>query len=171
MGAKREAPAASRGSPGGALVAALRKGLKELGDPARARGAQAYMKSEMPYYGVSAAPLRALWRRVFDAHPLPSFAAWEATALALWSGARFREERYAAIGLTGHRLYRAHQTLAALPMYRRFLVEGAWWDYVDDVAVHRVGPLLAAYPAPMKKTLRAWAKGDDLWLRQIGRAS
>jgi 3-methyladenine DNA glycosylase AlkD len=149
-----------------ALVKAVRDGLKELGDPARARAAQAYMKSEMPYAGVSAVPLRALWRRLFAAHPLPSFAAWQAAAVALWAGARVREERYTAIGLTGHRLYREHQTLAALPMYERFIVEGAWWDYVDDVAVHRVGPLLASHRASMKKTLLAWARGDDLWKRR-----
>lgn len=148
------------------LVADLRKGLRALADPERARGQQAYMKSTMPYYGVTAPELRKLCKATFDAHPLPGFEAWRETTLGLWQGARFREERYGAIALTGHRLYRGHQTLDALPMYERLVVEGAWWDYVDEVAVHRVGPLLAAYPRPMGKTLRAWAKGDDLWKRR-----
>jgi 3-methyladenine DNA glycosylase AlkD len=148
------------------LALALRRELRAHADPERARAQQAYMKSAMPYYGVTAGEQRKLWRSVFDAHPLPTFAAWREAALRLWSGARFREERYAAIGITGHRLYRAHQTLEALPMYERFIVEGAWWDYVDDVAAHRVGPLLEAYPRPMKRTLLAWAKGDDLWKRR-----
>jgi 3-methyladenine DNA glycosylase AlkD len=120
----------------------------------------------MPYYGVAATPLRAACKRVFAAHPLPTFVAWQRTALGLWADATHREERYAALELTGHRLYRTHQTLDALPMYERFIVEGAWWDYVDVVAIHRVGPLLAAHPRPMKKTLLAWAKGDDVWKRR-----
>jgi len=148
------------------LVADLRKALRAHGDPERARGQQAYMKSEMPYYGVTLPQLRKLWKTTFDSHPLPTFEAWRDAALLLWSGARFREERYAAIALTGHRRYRVHQTLDALPMYERFVVEGAWWDVVDDVAVHRVGPLLRAYPGPMGRTLRAWAKGDDMWKRR-----
>jgi 3-methyladenine DNA glycosylase AlkD len=148
------------------LVADLRKGLRALADPERARGQQAYMKSEMPYYGVTQPELRKLWRATFEAHPLASFDAWRDATLRLWTGARFREESYCAVALTGHRLYRGHQTLDALPLYERLVVEGAWWDYVDDVAVHRLGPLLRAYPRPMAKTLRAWAKGDDMWKRR-----
>jgi 3-methyladenine DNA glycosylase AlkD len=148
------------------LVAALRKELKARADGERARAQQAYMKSAMPYYGVTAPELRKVWRSAFDAHPLPTFDAWLSAAASLWASARFREERYSAIALTGHRLYRVHQTLDALPLYERFVVEGACWDYVDDVAVHRVGPLLQAFPGPMRRTLLAWSKGDDLWKRR-----
>ena len=148
------------------LAAALRKELRAHADPERAAGAQAYMKSTMPYYGLDATTLRAVCKRVFLAHPLTTFAAWRRTALDLWTAARHREERYAAIELTGHRAYRAHQTLEALPMYERFIVEGAWWDYVDAVAVHRVGPILRAYPRDMKKTLRVWSGCDDMWKRR-----
>ncbi len=148
------------------LPTVLRRELRALADPLRAVGAQAYMKSAMPFYGIAATPLRAVCKRVFAAHPLPTFAAWQRAALGLWTRATHREERYAAIELTGHRLYRGYQTLEALPTYERFIVEGAWWDLVDVVAIHRVGPLLASYPRQMKKTVLAWAKGDDLWKRR-----
>ncbi|HUP44807.1 MAG TPA: DNA alkylation repair protein, partial [Thermoanaerobaculia bacterium] len=59
------------------------------------------------------------------------------------------------------------QTLDALPMYEEMIVSGAWWDTVDVVAIHRVGAcLLRDEPAKMKKTLRRWSKGDDLWKRR-----
>ena len=32
--------------------------------------------------------------------------------------------------------------------------------------MHRVGPLLASHPRPMRRTLLAWAKGDDMWKRR-----
>ena len=54
--------------------------------------------------------------------------------LAIWRGARFREERYAAIELTGVRAARGFQTIDALPMYEEMIVTGAWWDYVDAIA-------------------------------------
>ena len=41
-----------------------------------------------------------------------------------------------------------------------------WWDTVDALA-SRVAVLLAAYPAPLAKTLRAWAKQDNMWLRRV----
>lgn len=150
----------------GDLRSAVLAELRAHADPARAAGAQAYMKSAMPYYGLDARTLRAVCKRVFGAHPLPTFAALQRTALGLWSKAAFREERYAAIELTGHRFYRVHQTLDAMPMYERFIVEGAWWDYVDVVAIHRVGPILRAHPREMRKTMLAWAKCDDVWKRR-----
>jgi 3-methyladenine DNA glycosylase AlkD len=124
------------------------------------------MKSAMPYYGVMVPELRAIARRVFDAHPLETFAAWKNGVLTLWRGARFREERYAAIMLSGHKFYGDNQTLDALPIYEELIVDGAWWDYVDDIAEHRIGPLLQKYPRPMNRTLLAWARCDDIWKRR-----
>ena len=62
------------------------------------------MKSEMPYRGITSPELRALLRPLFaDAALAPSSRdAWEADVRALWDHAAYREERYAAIALTGH---------------------------------------------------------------------
>ena len=127
---------------------------------------QAYMKSAMPYLGVPAPALRQVCRAAFAAHPLASFEEWRKTALALWREAHYREERYAAIGLTGDRHYRSYQRLDALPMYEEMIVTGAWWDYVDDLAAHRVGPLLALYPDPMRATMLDWSRDANLWKRR-----
>jgi hypothetical protein len=70
--------------------------------------------------------------------------------------ARFREERYAALFLAGDKRWRSFQTLAAMKMYEEMIVSGAWWDYVDDIASHRVGPLLRDYPAPMRRRMLSW---------------
>src|ERR1035441_4219635 len=87
-----------------------RRELKGVAVAANAPAMQAYMKSDMPYHGVSAAAMRAACRRVFAAHPIASAAAWRRDALALWDGATHREERYAAIEWTGDRRVRAVQT-------------------------------------------------------------
>lgn len=145
----------------------LMHALRAVAEPARAAGAQAYMKSEMPFLGIGARPLRAACRTVFAAHPLADGAAWRDTALALWRGAEYREERYAAIELTGWKAYRRWQDLGALPMYEEMIVTGAWWDYVDAVAIHRVGEfLLRDQPTAMKRTMRRWSTGRDLWKRR-----
>jgi len=120
----------------------LRRELQRAGDAAKARGMQAYMKSAMPYFGVQAVPLRAICKRVFEAHALPDADSWQKQCLAIFRGAKHREEWYAAIELTGHRFYRAFQTRKTLPMYEEMIITGAWWDVVDTIA--RPPPGLAA---------------------------
>jgi 3-methyladenine DNA glycosylase AlkD len=151
---------------GRALIAAVRRELRASADAAKAGPMQAYMKSAMPYYGVNSPQQKVIWRRVFAAHTLDDDAAWQATVRALWRNARFREERYAALALTGHRAYDAYQTLDALPLYEELIVSGAWWDYVDLIAGKRIGGLLRRYPAEMKPLLRAWSRSPGLWKRR-----
>jgi 3-methyladenine DNA glycosylase AlkD len=124
------------------------------------------MKSAMPYRGVTSAPLRAVCRAAFDAHPLADRESWESAVRLLWDDASYREERYAAMALTTHRAYREHQDPAALGLYRHLVVTGAWWDYVDSVAGHQVGGILSSYPAEVPPVMRSWAVDDDLWLRR-----
>lgn len=121
------------------------------------------MKSTMPYFGCSSAVVTATCREVFASYDTEDFATWEADVLELWRNAKYREERYAAINLSGIRRATAFWTLAALPMYEEMITTGAWWDYVDTIATHRITPLLEAYPAPMKKTMLAWSKSPDMW--------
>ena len=169
MTAKRTATLRShrpRLKPSAALCRALRAGLEERADPEKAPGMQAYMKSEMPYLGVQTPSLRALCREVFSAHPVDTQARWLDTVLALWRRAQYREERYAAINLAGFRAYRDYQTLEALPAYEEMVIDGAWWDYVDAIAIRLVGDLLSRYPGEMKRRMRAWARGPDLWKRR-----
>ena len=156
-------------APDSALVAAVRAALAGAGDPVRAAGQQAYMKSAMPYRGITSPELRALLRPLFaDAALAPSSrAAWEADVRALWDHAAYREERYAAIALTGHPVARAWQDPAALDLYRHLVVSGAWWDFVDVVAADRVGPILLRHRPIVTPLLRADAVDDDLWVRRV----
>lgn len=148
------------------LIADLRARIAEAADPERAPQMQAYMKSAMPFRGVSAVPLRRICRAVLDAHRLADRASWERAVLTLWDEAAFREERYAAIALSGHRYYRELQDAGTLELYHHLVVTGAWWDLVDDVAIHRVGPILRADPTRVGPVVRAWARDEDLWVRR-----
>lgn len=128
---------------------------------------QAYMKSALPFYGVPSPVLRKAVRPLIKAHPLTDRASWERTIRTLWHEASKREERYAAIEIAGHRLYRVHQTPdAAAHLYRELITTGAWWDLVDAIAPHLVGAILRSDPGPMGPLMRAWASEDDLWLRR-----
>jgi 3-methyladenine DNA glycosylase AlkD len=148
------------------LVTAVRSGLADLADPAKATGMQKYMKSSMPFLGVASPERRALGRALFAAHPLSDVERWRAAVLTLWREARYREERYLAVDLTGFRLYSGWQTPDELPLYEELIVTGAWWDYVDELAGNRVGALLRAHPARLTPVMRGWATDVDLWKRR-----
>ena len=148
------------------LVTAIRAGLAAQADPARAKGAQAYMKSEMPFYGVPSPAQKRLWRDVFAAHPLPTSAAWQRTVLELWRPAKYREERYAAVGLASDPRYLSYRTPAVLPMLEEMITDGAWWDYVDALASHPLGDVLVAEPRKVSRVMRRWANDRDMWKRR-----
>ena len=148
------------------LLAKLRKAFQEVGDPAKAPAMQAYMKSAMPYHGVPTPLLRQVCKATFSDVEFSTGPHWQSQVLYLWRNARFREERYAALYLAGERRARPFQTTSAMKMYEELIVTGAWWDYVDDIASHRVGPILQDYPAPMRRKMLAWSKSNNLWKRR-----
>jgi 3-methyladenine DNA glycosylase AlkD len=156
----------SQQEPAEALLTELRRRLAAVADPGRADHMRAYMKSAMPFRGVSAEPLRRICREVFAEHGLPDRGSWEHAVRLLWDTAAYREERYAAIALCEQRPYRGYQDLATLELYHHLVVTGAWWDLVDGIAAHLVGALLREHPAKMKPRMRRWAKDRDMWKRR-----
>lgn len=54
-------------------------------------------------------------------------------------------------------------TSAFLSVVHRLITTVPWWDTVDALAVHVVGPLVAADPA-LAATMDAWIADDDLWV-------
>jgi len=127
---------------------------------------QAYMKSAMPYLGVSTVPRRAALKAVFAGMDWPDRAAWEADVLALWRGAEFREERYAAVELAALKSARRFHTIDALPMYEEMIVTGAWWDHVDEIATHRLWAILHNDRAAMREAMLGWSTDPDMWKRR-----
>lgn len=148
------------------LVSAARSGLAALGDPVGAEQMRAYMKSEMPFRGVPKPAREPLVRELVAQYPITDAAALQAVVGELWDGAQYREERYLALSLTAHRGYDGWPDLSWLPLWRHWIVDGAWWDFTDEIANRRIGRLLREHPAEMVPTLRAWAQDADRWLRR-----
>jgi 3-methyladenine DNA glycosylase AlkD len=148
------------------LLPKLRKALRQAGDPARAQAMQSYMKSAMPFHGVPMPELRRICKVTFADVQFATAAQWQAQVLDLWRNARRREERYAALYLAGDKRGRPFQTPAAMKLYEELTVTGAWWDYVDAIASHRIGAILWDYPAPLRRKMLSWSKSNNLWKRR-----
>jgi 3-methyladenine DNA glycosylase AlkD len=146
-----------------ALVAEVRAALRATADAERARGMQAYLKTSEPCLGVRLPEVRRLTRAAATADPPATAADVERIAAVLWREAAYREERYAAIALTGLPVARGALTL--VPLHHEMITTGAWWDLVDGVAP-RVRDLLLASPEELGPVLRTWARSPDRWLRR-----
>lgn len=140
--------------------------LAALADPSKAGKMQAYMKSSMPYLGVSAVPLQKACKVLFAELHFSNAKVWQDEVLTLWRNARFREERYAAIELTGIRAGLAFQRLDAIKMYEEMVISGAWWDYIDPIATQRLWGVLRNDPIPFKRLIRRWSRDENIWKRR-----
>jgi 3-methyladenine DNA glycosylase AlkD len=144
----------------------LRAELAAAADPTRAVAMRAYMKSTMPYHGVTSPRVDAICKKAFAENPFPSCVEWQAAILELWRGARYREERYAAIRLLSLKRHRECWTPDLMPVLEEMIVSGAWWDYVDALA-QVVGELLRSHPKKIRPVMRAWSKDANLWKRRV----
>ena len=150
------------------LASAVTSALFERADPERAAGQQRYMKSALPYVGLTSPQLSATLRPLLrdPGLALESREQWLATVEDLWQTATHREQWYAAIALARHRPYRSWVDSDAMPLWEKLIRAGAWWDVVDEIATHLVRDTLLAAPAVEGLRMRDWSGSDSLWVRR-----
>jgi len=137
--------------------------LAQVADPQRARDMAAYMKTDMPFYGATSPQRKAIFREIRRRFPVGSEQEWAAAVVALWEQPH-REEKYLAVDLA--KAHPAYHTAANVPLFRRLVVEGAWWDFVDVVAAHCIGGALLRERPVMRPLMDRWIDDPDLWIRR-----
>lgn len=146
-----------------AVVTSVQEALTAYANPDKAREMQAYMKTEMPFYGVQKAGRIPIMRRIgkeFRPHDRDEY---EALVLALWH-LPHREEKYLAQGVATS--FREFIVPDSLPIYEEFIVDGAWWDFVDETATHMIRELVLDFPEDVWPAVDRWNEDDDMWLRR-----
>lgn len=149
--------------PAESLVSFVQTSLQGLADPAKAPAMAAYMKTKQPFYGVQT-PYRAPIVREIKARFVPlNHRGYQKNVTSLWK-LPHREERYVAIAYA-----RAHSkfiTMDSIPLYERMIREGAWWDFVDEIAANLVGAVLLAERREMRPIIERWIDDKDMWIRR-----
>ena len=148
------------------LTRKIRKELKLVAEPHKAAKMQSYMKSEMPYLGAQSPRVKDVCKRVYKGLEFGSQKELEEATRDMWDNAKYREERYCAIALTGIKGARHLQKPGLLKLYRHMIVTGAWWDYVDALAIHHAGLLLKLHAEKLQPTMLQWSEHKDIWLRR-----
>jgi len=137
--------------------------LSEVADPKKAVAMAAYMKTNQPFYGVPN-PGRLLIFKEIKQRPSPvNHKAYEREVRSLWR-LPHREERYLAIAYA--RLYPQFIAPESIRLYERMVRDGAWWDFVDEIAVHLMGQVLLKHREVTRPIIEQWIDDDDMWIRR-----
>jgi 3-methyladenine DNA glycosylase AlkD len=141
----------------------VQESLRAVADPGKAAPMAAYMKTEMPFYGVTATLRRPIARELKQRFPASGPEEYRRNVLVLWE-LPHREEKYLAIDYAQGfpQLIRFEQ----VDLYRAMIQEGAWWDLVDGIAAHLTGRVLLTDRGRMAPVLSEWIDHEDLWLRR-----
>ncbi|MFD7446039.1 DNA alkylation repair protein [Streptomyces sp. NPDC059909] len=153
-------PATPRSALADTLLERLTTTYAAAGDPARAVEAASYMKGVAPFLGIRTPERRVLTRAVVDGIPRPAEADCAAVALRCWELPE-REYHYFAVDYLRRHVGRCSSGF--LPVARHLITTVSWWDTVDALAAHVVGPLVTADPQ-LVAVMDEWIDDDNLWI-------
>lgn len=146
------------------LVTTLRSRFAPRANVANAQAMAAYMKTDMPFYGIKADQRRAIVKEILKSHPIDSLEEYAASIDALWREPH-REMKYSAVQVA--RSKKKFITMESMPLYRRLIIEGGWWDFVDEVSDHLVGRVVLLERTKAAPIMRRWIDDEKhMWLRR-----
>lgn len=145
---------------GDEVVARLVAAFEPAADPVRADPMVAYMKGRFPFLGIASGPRRALAKAALAGLPAPAEADVAAVAAGCWS---LEEREYQYAGADYAVRWVRVCSPSFLPVVERLITGKAWWDTVDVLGAHVVGPLVTATPA-LRADMDRWLVSDDRWL-------
>lgn len=129
-------------------------------DPQRAAPMAAYMRDQFGFLGIPSPAQKVIAREVLAGLDRPGEADLAAVAAECWQRDE-REYQYFACGLLRRHCRGCSEDF--LPVAEHLIVTRSWWDTVDTLAAHVVGPLVARYPRLVEVTDR-WLTDDNIWL-------
>lgn len=156
----RRDPDAPRSALADLLTDRLTQAYGAAADGEQARHMAAYMKDVAPFLGIPTPLRRELSKAVTKDTPKPAEADCAALALRCW-GLAEREYQYFAVDYLRRHVSRC--TSGLLPVVRHLIVTASWWDTVDLLAAHTVGPLVAGDPG-LRAVMDEWIEDENLWL-------
>lgn len=145
------------------LVKFIRSEFEGLADEAKAGPMAAYMKTEMPFYGIQKPERIPVYKVMKQEFPAQTQSQYESAIKALWK-LPHREEKYAALEFAKQN--KRFITVKSYPLYRSLIESGAWWDLVDDIATNLISDSYAGERAAIKPIIEEWIDDSDIWIRR-----
>lgn len=141
------------------IVLLFRNHFEPLRNAEAASWQTEYMRHLFLFLGVSSPLVRKAVREMKQAYLSQG---WQREVKALWWECE-REMHYAAIFWAI--AHRAEATKKDWPFYEEMICSHSWWDSVDTIAPHLVGPLVEKEAALVER-VEEWLHSPHLWLRR-----
>lgn len=141
-------------------VTEIRFALLRVADNENALQMAAYMKDHFAFFGVKAPDRRLAQKPLIDGLSGATGDELIEFAAACWAEEE-RETQYVAADAL--RKYVGALQARHLMGIKNLIVTKSWWDTVDSLAVHTVGPLVAAN-AELVSVMDEWIDDNDMWL-------
>lgn len=145
------------------LVTFIQTEFGRLADDEKAGPMAAYMKTDMPFYGIQKPERIPIYKEMKKLFVPQSHDQYEMGIESLWQ-LPHREEKYAAIEFA-----KQHQQFVntkSIPLYGKLIVDGAWWDLVDDIAVALVSEAYLRERDAIETIMEEWIDHENMWLRR-----
>jgi len=140
----------------------LRAAFVQHANPADAKAMEAYMKGHFPFFGIKAAPRRALLSVFLKENGMPT--PFDPEVLrSMWSAPQ-REFHHSAIDIMEKQLRSIKES--DLPLIEELIVTKSWWDTVDGLSSWICGPYFLKFPEHRAEITGEWAVHDNMWLRR-----
>ncbi len=143
-----------------AAVDELGRGLEAEADPERAENMARYMKNHFAFFGVQSPVVRTLTKPVLTQAKTATADEVVGFASECWRRDQ-REFHYAGALMT--RKWAGKLGPEHLPDVETLITTKSWWDTVDTLAAHTVGPMVRAHPE-LAATMDRWIESENLWL-------
>ena len=145
-----------------AIAAAIDIELRRHRNPARGPAENAYLKSDLEFFGVGLPAMREAVRAVKRQHGGLDRPGLAALVSILWSQPVFERRMMAVL------LLEAFEPLlrpADITLVERLIRQSKTWAFVDELAIAITGPLVERSPQ-LLRVLDRWARDDDFWVRR-----
>ena len=142
------------------LFLRLEAGFDAHRDDERAAGAAAYMRNQFAFYGIPSATQSLIAREALTGLPAPSERDLTTVARRAWKKSE-REWQYFACGYLRRNIKIASADF--IDVARDLITTKSWWDTIDSLAGHTVGPLVTAHPE-LVATMDGWIADENFWL-------
>ncbi len=142
------------------IMRRLTRTFTAAADPEQAAAMRAYMRDQFPFVGIRGPAQKTLAREAVAGLPRPVEADLVSVAQRCWALDE-REYQYFACGLL-----RRHAKVCSADFVgtaRHLIVTKSWWDTVDALAAHLVGPLVSRHPK-LISTMEEWIRDENMWL-------
>ncbi len=145
------------------LLSLVQDHFEALRDQQKAREMAAYMKTEMPFYGIQKPDRIPVLKLIKRELPPGNQKEYLQAVKSLWS-CPHREEKYLAIDYAVQ--FGDYLDISTVPVFEGMVRDGAWWDFIDPIASNIIGRILMEDRSSMTSILYKWIEDEDFWIRR-----